>query len=59
MKIEMTCEVCGKNRFNLADAVKDTSIIICQECGNALGALGHIKRFVSDEVIRRASAKSA
>lgn len=57
MKIEISCAMCGRNRFNLSTAQRGTSIIICEDCGHNLGTLRELEQRVADEVLRRTSPK--
>ena len=59
MRIEMACAECGKNRFNLPDANKDSSPIVCEDCGHIVGTLADLKQKVVDEILSRASPRPA
>lgn len=53
VKIELTCQSCGENRFSLSDAKTDDALVNCVECGHEVGTLGSLKSLVD-----RAVAKS-
>ena len=53
MRIDLTCKVCGQNRFSLEHDVEDDSHIKCEDCGHEIGTLAELKQQVAEEVIRR------
>ena len=51
VKIELTCQSCGENRFSLSDAETDDALVNCVECGHEVGTLGSLKSLVERAVM--------
>lgn len=50
MRIDLSCERCGKNRFDFPAQGSDEDMITCVECGQEIGTLGALKKKVASEV---------
>jgi len=57
MCIDLSCAVCGKNRFSLTEANSDSSAVSCVDCGHEIGTLGDLKQKIAEEVMRRAGKR--
>jgi len=57
MRIDLSCAVCGRNRFSLTDATSDGSIVSCEDCGHEIGTMGDLKQKTAEEVMRRAEKR--
>ncbi|MFD1613091.1 hypothetical protein ACFSCW_14895 [Sphingomonas tabacisoli] len=58
MRIDLTCRVCGGNRFTLDQQLDDCSRVECEDCGHEIGTLGELKAQVAAEVLKRSSGRS-
>jgi len=54
MRIELSCAICGSNRFSLDSSITDQSLIACEDCGHEIGTLASLKERVAEEVLQRA-----
>jgi len=54
MKMELTCQVCGNNRFSFSDAQTDDGPVRCVDCGHQVGTLGSLKARVEEAVLKNA-----
>jgi ribosome-binding protein aMBF1 (putative translation factor) len=52
--MELTCESCGGNRFDIPEATDDSAIIVCGDCYAPYGTVGDVKRQVERAVIESA-----
>lgn len=55
MRIDLTCEACGDNRFSFPRDGGDDAVVTCGECGHVVGTIGAMK----DEVIQAVLGKVA
>jgi uncharacterized Zn finger protein len=53
VRIELTCNVCGKNRFAFPAGGGDDAIVACEECGHVVGSMGDLKQAFAEAVITR------
>jgi len=53
MRIELTCDQCGKNRFAFPDGGGDDAIVSCDECGHIIGSMGALKQAVAEAVVSK------
>jgi len=58
MRVDLSCAVCGNNRFSLSEADKDTSMVWCEDCGHKMGTLAELKQRMADEVLKRAAERA-
>lgn len=54
MRIELTCAVCGNNRFALDGDIANEAYVKCADCGHNIGTMGELKQRIADEVMKRA-----
>lgn len=52
LRIELSCGECGGNRIAIPAQAGDDSLVICEECGHALGSLAEVKVRVEEAVLR-------
>jgi hypothetical protein len=46
VKIELECSECGGNRFNYPVDFRDTSVIVCADCGHEIGTVADLEQQV-------------
>jgi uncharacterized Zn finger protein len=52
LRVDLSCGQCGSNRLAIPAEADDDSLIVCEECGHALGSLGELKSRVEKAVLR-------
>lgn len=57
MRINLQCESCGANRFKFPESGGDKAMILCDDCGHAVGTLGSLKAKVARAVLKKSAAK--
>lgn len=53
MRIELTCAVCGNNRFAFPEGGGDDAIVVCEDCGHVVGSMDDVKQAVAEAVITK------
>ena len=53
MRIEITCAVCGENKFDFPEAGDDNAIVTCADCGHEVGTLAQVKDAVANAVTHK------
>jgi hypothetical protein len=53
MQIELSCKVCGGNRFDYPVMFAATSVIRCRDCGNHVGTVSEIQHVIAERLARR------
>jgi uncharacterized Zn finger protein len=53
MRIVLTCDRCGKNRFAFPEGGGDDAIVSCEECGHIIGSMGALKQAVAEAVVSK------
>jgi len=51
MRIDLACNVCGKNRFVFPEGGGDDEIVSCEDCGHIVGSMGALKQAVAEAVV--------
>ena len=52
LKIDLSCGECGSNRIHIPAQAGDDGVVVCEECGHALGSLAQVKTRVEQAVLR-------
>ena len=49
----INCPKCGSNRFAYPPSLTDTSVITCDDCGEAVGTFADLREYVTREITDR------
>lgn len=53
VRIELSCDVCGQNRFDFPEEGNDESEVVCAHCGHVIGTMAELKEAVATSVTNK------
>lgn len=53
VRIELSCQDCGQNRFDFPAGGNDQSEVVCAHCGHVIGTMAELKDAVATSVTHK------